>query len=87
MRYSLPLFFVRVKGESMLPKYVAGKRYLATSLLSPRMGRTVVARTRHDGLVIKRVTKEAGEMLTLEGTVSWSATFEVHKNDILGVVF
>lgn len=81
------LFFVRVRGESMLPKYVPGKRYLGTSLLSPRVGRVVLAKTASGRLVIKKIEKEEKGQFVLKGMLSWAASYTVGKKDILGVVF
>lgn len=83
-----PLFFVRVSGESMWPLLVPGRRYLASSLLAPRVGRIVVS---HNPaypaeLIIKRVERCEGDSLHLNGTVVWSSRYVVPRSSVVGAV-
>lgn len=71
----------------MWPERIAGKRYLGTSLLEPKVGRTVLAKTGTGEWVIKKVLGEKDDQFILGGTVSWASSYTVAKENILGIVF
>ncbi len=87
-RVAHPLFLVRVSGESMWPRLVPGRRYFATSLLSPRVGRIVVCAHPHEAgqLLVKRVERIADGKLHLGGTVDWSSSYVVPRAAVWGVI-
>ena len=74
----------------MLPSLAHGKVVIATSMLRPKVGRTVVIQ--HDGLEkIKRVTKVRDAEIFVEGDNKASSTDSrqfgwVQKKSVLGVV-
>lgn len=89
-----PFFFVRVRGESMWPVLVPGRRYLATTFMKARDGDIVVADT-PDGIVVKRVVRCVCALasrhtlephLHLSGMVSWSSAYVVSPEQICGVL-
>jgi hypothetical protein len=72
----------------MWPRLIPNRRYLATSLLGPRVGRIVVAHHPYEsGFLVKKIDKITGDRLHLVGLVSWSDSYTVTKDAVLGVVF
>jgi hypothetical protein len=72
----------------MWPTLIPGRRYLASSLLGPRVGRIVVARHPYEaGFLVKKIDKITGDRLHLVGLVSWSDSYTVGKDAVLGSVF
>lgn len=86
-RFAHPLFFVRISGESMWPTLVPGRRYLATSLLRPRVGRIVVAQHPYESrFIVKKIDKITADRLHLVGLVSWSDSYTLGSDALIGVV-
>lgn len=80
-------FLVQVRGESMWPDLVPGKRYIATSFLRPKEGDIVVARDPSSGrMVVKYLTKKEGNKVFLSGTVSWAETVSGEMSDMAGML-
>lgn len=70
------LFVVRVEGESGWPHLVAGKRYLASGLLVPRVGDWAVFKNPREPerIFVKRVKAMRGREYIMEGAVSWASS-------------
>lgn len=86
-RFAHPFFFVQVMGESMWPLLLPRRRYPASSLLAPGVGRIVVAHHPHEPIyLIKRITKIEDDKLYLDGAVAWSSSFVVDKSAVVGVL-
>lgn len=81
-------FEVLVTGESMWPVLIPGKRYIARRDQEPAVGDIVVAINPNDAAntIVKRLTVINGDKYQLVGTVSWSSTFAVTRQQILGVL-
>lgn len=81
-------FEVLVSGESMWPVLVPGKRYAARRDGELHVNDVVVAIHPSDPAqtIVKRVSAISNGVYTLSGTVSWSSTFEVTRQQILGVL-
>ena len=77
--------FVEVQGDSMEPTFQPGDRLLF--IRKPfDVGSVVIANTDTDGLVVKRVMSEAGNVVRLGGdNVAQSATYQLTPDDIVGV--
>ena len=63
------LFSVKVEGMSMWPRLVPGWRYFATSLLSPRVGDTIVFRNPQNvaQIFVKKIIKREHDGYTVRG--------------------
>ncbi len=82
------LFRVRVTGESMWPRLVPGKTYWASSLLKPSIGKIIVFRDPNDlrQYIVKQIIQYNGETVIVSGTVSWSNSYSIRQEQILGVL-
>lgn len=81
------LFRVRVRGESMWPHLVSGKTYFASGILKPRIGDYVVFHSSlYEDPIVKRVDALDGDILRVNGSVSWSSSFTPHISDVIGVL-
>lgn len=77
------LFVVRAEGESLWPHIVPDRRYLASGLLSPRIGDFAVFRNPRDPrrVFVKRVGEAGHGFYRMESAVSWGSS-----SDDFGVV-
>lgn len=82
----LGLFWVRVRGESMWPELVPGRRYLAASFLRPRKGDVVVAKLDTGRIIVKLLVEKKGDEYILGSLVSWGSEHIARHRDILGVL-
>ena len=82
------LFQVTVAGESMWPVLVPGKTYWASSLVPLAVGKIVVAQNPVNSktYLIKKIHSLSGSQLKLAGTVSWSSSPTVDRQNVLGVL-
>ena len=82
------LFKVWVTGESLWPRIVPGKSYIASNLKKPRVGDCVVFRNprNSDDFFIKRVKEIARNIYTVGGTVSWSDSYIITREEIIGTL-
>jgi signal peptidase I len=79
------IFLVNVQGESMWPNLVAGRRYLATSLLEPKRGDVIVFREESE-VMVKRVIEAKEGNYVAGGTVPWSSTHIVPHSAVIGTL-
>lgn len=92
IRYSRVLFWVKVNGESCWPILIPGRKYLATNLLSPRLGSFIVFKNpkNKDEIFVKRITRIFDRGYAVDGLVSWASGSEnfglVNKNHVLGKI-
>ena len=72
----LPIFFVKIEGESLWPELIPGKSYLATSLFKPRIGDYLVFKNpkNQSEIFVKKVTKIIGKSCEVGGTIPWSSS-------------
>ena len=70
------LFVVKVEGESAFPELIPGRKYLATSLKRPKIGRFIVFKNpRNEAqIMVKKVTDSHPEGFSVSGVVSWGTS-------------
>ncbi len=82
------LFTVKVYGESCWPELVPGRKYLATSLIKPKIGDYVVFMTKHGEIFVKKVTEIKNNSYFVEGRVSWSESSKnlglINRENVIG---
>ena len=89
------LFFVQVTGESCWPDLIPSKKYLATSLLRPKIGDYIIFRTKYDEIFVKKVkyikkkeNMKGDDSYFVSGNVSWAQDSNsfglIKKENILG---
>ena len=68
-----PLFLVTVRGESMWPALVSGKKYLASSLLPIKQGSVIVFKNplNDSEVFVKHVSAVHPDGYEVESEVSW----------------
>lgn len=91
-KFSDALFIVRVKGESLWPALVPGRRYLASGLIRPRAGSYAVFRDPRDSdrVLVKRVKACEDGAYIMTSAVSWGASSAdfgpVSRDHIIGTL-
>lgn len=67
---------VKVEGESMLPKLIPGRYYLATNLKKPKIGSFIVFQNplQEDQIFVKEVQSIKDNHFFVKGTVSWATS-------------
>lgn len=82
------LFTVKVYGESCWPELVPGRKYIATSLIKPKIGDYVVFMTKHGEIFVKKVKEIKHDSYFVEGMVSWSESSKnlglINKENVIG---
>ncbi|TSC77798.1 MAG: hypothetical protein G01um101433_472 [Parcubacteria group bacterium Gr01-1014_33] len=71
-----PFFFVHVQGESAWPTLVPGTLYLATNVVSPKIGDFIVFRNPMNiqEVFVKRVSSICDNCYHVESLVSWGSS-------------
>lgn len=88
MKLKFLLFRVKVHGESMWPVLTPERTYWASNLIKPKVGRIAVARAPEapHGYVIKKITKIENGQYTLDGLTTDSFTYQIPREEILGIL-
>ena len=70
------VFLVRVEGESLWPKLIPGKRYLASSIFVPKVGDFAVFRNPKNKMdvFVKKVREATDAGYIMESVVSWGSS-------------
>ena len=90
--FSRLLFLVDIKGESGWPFLVPGKQYLASNVVSPKVGDFVVFRNPHDSaqILVKRVAAVRGDRYRVESMVSWGTSSDdfglIERERVIGKI-
>ena len=82
------LFAVKVEGESMWPELIPGRRYFASSLLSPKAGSYIVFKNpdNESELFVKRLKERHGDLLLAESIVPWGSSHEFPRRLLVGTI-